>query len=196
MHRSPEPPPRGGSNPLDKSAWRPTHGRTWHSPSTRRRPAPAARPARRTCWSPLLEGARGSRLHAPRRKAAAGGFAPPGALQIDAIERMSASGRRLRRDGVEPGLQVQPHQLGHRCGAELVEQAAAVVLDGAVGITINYRESYGMHTTSGILFNHGGPRRGLEFVERKVSHGVARIKLGLAHELRLGNLDSRRDWGF
>ncbi len=63
-------------------------------------------------------------------------------------------------------------------------------------ITINYRESYGMHTTSGILFNHGGPRRGLEFVERKVSHGVARIKLGLAHELRLGNLDSQRDWGF
>src|SRR5439155_6482091 len=63
-------------------------------------------------------------------------------------------------------------------------------------ITINYRESYGMHATSGILFNHGGPRRGMEFVERKVSHGVARIKLGMAKELRLGNLDSQRDWGF
>jgi len=63
-------------------------------------------------------------------------------------------------------------------------------------ITINYRESYGMHATSGILFNHESPRRGLEFVPRKVAHGVALIKLGLAHELRLGNLDSRRDWGY
>ena len=62
-------------------------------------------------------------------------------------------------------------------------------------ITANYRESYGMFATSGILFNHGSPRRGLEFVERKVSHGVARIKLGLDRELRLGNLESRRDWG-
>jgi GDPmannose 4,6-dehydratase len=63
-------------------------------------------------------------------------------------------------------------------------------------ITINYRESYGMHATSGILFNHGSPRRGIEFVERKVAHGVAAIKLGLASELRLGNLEARRDWGF
>ena len=63
-------------------------------------------------------------------------------------------------------------------------------------ITVNYRESYELHATSGILFNHGGPRRGLEFVERKVSHGVAQIKLGLADELRLGNLDSKRDWGY
>ncbi|HOU23928.1 MAG: GDP-mannose 4,6-dehydratase [Chloroflexi bacterium ADurb.Bin180] len=63
-------------------------------------------------------------------------------------------------------------------------------------ITVNYRESYGMYACSGILFNHGSPRRGLEFVERKVAHGAARIKLGLANELRLGNLDSRRDWGF
>jgi GDPmannose 4,6-dehydratase len=63
-------------------------------------------------------------------------------------------------------------------------------------ITINYRESYNLHATSGILFNHGSPRRGLEFVERKVAHGVARIKLGMQAELRLGNLDSRRDWGF
>jgi len=63
-------------------------------------------------------------------------------------------------------------------------------------ITINYRESYNLHATSGILFNHGSPRRGLEFVERKVAYGVARIKLGLDKELRLGNLDSRRDWGF
>ncbi|MGH9211233.1 MAG: GDP-mannose 4,6-dehydratase [Acidimicrobiales bacterium] len=62
-------------------------------------------------------------------------------------------------------------------------------------ITVNYRECYGLYATSGILFNHGSPRRGLEFVERKVSDGVARIKLGLANELRLGNLDSRRDWG-
>ncbi len=63
-------------------------------------------------------------------------------------------------------------------------------------ITINYRESYGLHATSGILFNHESPRRGLEFVTRKVTHGVARIKLGLATELRLGNLDSQRDWGY
>src|SRR5919106_1364840 len=62
-------------------------------------------------------------------------------------------------------------------------------------ITVNYRESYDMFATSGILFNHGSPRRGPEFVERKVSHGVARIKLGLESELRLGNLDARRDWG-
>lgn len=63
-------------------------------------------------------------------------------------------------------------------------------------ITINYRESYNMHANSGILFNHESPRRGLEFVTRKISHHVARIKLGLTDELRLGNLDSRRDWGF
>ncbi len=63
-------------------------------------------------------------------------------------------------------------------------------------ITINYRESYGLHATSGILFNHESPRRGLEFVTRKVTHGVARIKLGLETELRLGNLDSQRDWGY
>jgi len=63
-------------------------------------------------------------------------------------------------------------------------------------ITINYRESYGMHCTSGILFNHESPRRGLEFVTRKVSDGVARIHLGLADHLALGNLDAQRDWGF
>jgi GDPmannose 4,6-dehydratase len=62
-------------------------------------------------------------------------------------------------------------------------------------ITVNYRESYDLFATSGILFNHGSPRRGLEFVERKISHGVARIKAGLATELRLGNLEARRDWG-
>ena len=63
-------------------------------------------------------------------------------------------------------------------------------------ITVNYRESYNLHATSGILFNHESPRRGLEFVTRKISHQAAKIKLGLANELRLGNLDSRRDWGF
>ena len=63
-------------------------------------------------------------------------------------------------------------------------------------ITVNYRESYGLHATSGILFNHGSPRRGLEFVERKISHGVAAIKLGQAHQLPLGNLEARRDMGF
>jgi GDPmannose 4,6-dehydratase len=63
-------------------------------------------------------------------------------------------------------------------------------------ITINYRESYGLHATSGILFNHESPRRGLEFVTRKVTYHAAKIKLGLANELRLGNLDSRRDWGY
>ena len=62
-------------------------------------------------------------------------------------------------------------------------------------IAVNYRESYDLFATSGILFNHGSPRRGLEFVERKVSHGAARIALGLDRQLRLGNLDARRDWG-
>jgi GDPmannose 4,6-dehydratase len=63
-------------------------------------------------------------------------------------------------------------------------------------ITVNYRESYGLYAVSGILFNHESPRRGIEFVTRKVTDGVARIKLGLAKEIRLGNLDARRDWGF
>ena len=63
-------------------------------------------------------------------------------------------------------------------------------------ITVNYRESYGLYAVSGILFNHESPRRGMEFVTRKVSDGVARIKLGLSGQLRLGNLDARRDWGY
>ncbi|MBL7649412.1 MAG: GDP-mannose 4,6-dehydratase [Candidatus Hydrogenedentes bacterium] len=63
-------------------------------------------------------------------------------------------------------------------------------------ITVNYRESYDMYACSGILFNHESPRRGLEFVTRKITDGVARIKLGLQSELRLGNLDAKRDWGY
>ena len=63
-------------------------------------------------------------------------------------------------------------------------------------ITVNYRESYGLYAVSGILFNHESPRRGIEFVTRKVTDGAARIKLGLATKLRLGNLDARRDWGY
>lgn len=63
-------------------------------------------------------------------------------------------------------------------------------------ITVNYRESYNLFAVSGILFNHESPRRGIEFVTHKITHGVARIKLGLANEIRLGNLDSRRDWGY
>ena len=63
-------------------------------------------------------------------------------------------------------------------------------------ITINYRESYSLHATSGILFNHESPRRGLEFVTRKVTYNAAKIKLGLANELKMGNLDAQRDWGF
>jgi GDPmannose 4,6-dehydratase len=63
-------------------------------------------------------------------------------------------------------------------------------------ITVNYRESYGLHASSGILFNHESPRRGLEFLPRKVSHGVAKIKLGLEKGLTLGNLEAQRDWGF
>ena len=63
-------------------------------------------------------------------------------------------------------------------------------------ITMNYRESFGMHASSGILFNHESPRRGIEFVTRKITDGVARIKHGLQDELRLGNLEAQRDWGF
>jgi GDPmannose 4,6-dehydratase len=63
-------------------------------------------------------------------------------------------------------------------------------------LTVNYRESYGLHAVSGILFNHESPRRGLEFVPRKVTHGAARIALGLDRELRMGNLDAERDWGY
>jgi GDPmannose 4,6-dehydratase len=63
-------------------------------------------------------------------------------------------------------------------------------------ITVNYRESYDLHASSGILFNHESPRRGLEFVTRKISHTVAQIKLGKANELRLGNLEAQRDWGY
>ena len=63
-------------------------------------------------------------------------------------------------------------------------------------ITVNYRESYGLFACSGILFNHESPRRGLEFVTRKITHGIARIKHGLEKELRLGNLQAKRDWGF
>jgi GDPmannose 4,6-dehydratase len=63
-------------------------------------------------------------------------------------------------------------------------------------ITVNYRESYGLHASSGILFNHESPRRGLEFVTRKVTHGVARIKAGIDEKLALGNLDAQRDWGY
>jgi GDPmannose 4,6-dehydratase len=63
-------------------------------------------------------------------------------------------------------------------------------------LTVNYREAYGIHASSGILFNHESPRRGLEFVTRKITHQVAKIFLGHANELRLGNLDAKRDWGF
>ena len=63
-------------------------------------------------------------------------------------------------------------------------------------IVVNYRESYGLHASSGILFNHEGPRRGIEFVTRKVTNAAARISLGLQHELVMGNLDSKRDWGY
>ena len=63
-------------------------------------------------------------------------------------------------------------------------------------MTVNYRESYGLHASSGICFNHEGPRRGLEFVTRKITNGIARIKLGLQDSLTLGNLDAARDWGY
>ncbi len=63
-------------------------------------------------------------------------------------------------------------------------------------ITVNYRESFGLHASSGILFNHESPRRGAAFVTRRISRGVASIKLGLSDELVLGNLDVRRDWGY
>jgi len=72
----------------------------------------------------------------------------------------------------------------------------AVAKVAAYWITVNYRESYDLFACSGILFNHESPRRGLEFVTRKITDGVARIKLGLTDELRLGNMDAERDWGF
>ena len=62
-------------------------------------------------------------------------------------------------------------------------------------MTVNYRESFGLHASSGILFNHESPLRGIEFVTRKITDAVARIKLGLASELKLGNLQAKRDWG-
>jgi GDPmannose 4,6-dehydratase len=62
--------------------------------------------------------------------------------------------------------------------------------------TVNYREAYGLHASSGILFNHESPKRGIEFVTRKITNAVARIKLGLQDKIAMGNLDSRRDWGF
>ena len=63
-------------------------------------------------------------------------------------------------------------------------------------MTVNYREAYGLHASSGILFNHEGPKRGLEFVTRKITNSLARIKLGLQERISLGNLDSSRDWGY
>ena len=83
-----------------------------------------------------------------------------------------------------------------RADAVLSAQPVRRVEGFAHYITVNYRESYDLFAVSGILFNHESPRRGLEFVTRKVTDGVARIKLGLADSLGLGNLDAQRDWGF
>ena len=152
------------------------------------RGSPAGRglqPRRAELRPDLLEAARPDRgVHRGRRHADARGHPPrrpvdpllPGVLVGDVRE--GARGPAERNDAVLPAL---PYGVAKVYGHF---------------ITVNYRESYGLFAVSGILFNHESPRRGLEFVTRKISDGVARIKLGLADELRLGNLDAKRDWGF
>ena len=125
------------------------------------------------------------RVHRGRRDADARGDPPgrpvdpllPGVLERDVRPRRSRRPRTRRR----PFYPRSPYGVAKVYGHY---------------ITVNYRESYGLFACSGILFNHESPRRGLEFVTRKVTDGVARIKLGLAEHLTLGNLDARRDWGF
>ena len=125
------------------------------------------------------------RVHRPRRHAHARGDEEgraEGALLPGQLERDVRQGGRERRSArLTPFYPRSPYGVAKVYGH---------------WITVNYRESFGLYAVTGILFNHESPRRGLEFVTRKVTDAVARIKLGLAHELRLGNLDARRDWGF
>ena len=107
--------------------------------------------------------------------------APRPASTRRAPRRCSARSARRRRTRTTPFYPRSPYGVAKAYGHH---------------ITVNYRESYGLHATSGILFNHEGPRRGLEFVTRKITWHAAAIRLGQREELRLGNLDARRDWGY
>ena len=122
--------------------------------------------------------------HRPRRRQPAGGHPPrmpagpllPGVLFGDVRSRAASRYSRKRRRSIPAHPTAVAKVYGH-------------------WITVNYRESFALHASSGILFNHESPLRGLEFVTRKVTEGVARIRLGLADTIRLGNMDARRDWG-
>jgi GDPmannose 4,6-dehydratase len=119
-----------------------------------------------------------------------------GALNVlEAIRNVNPKIRYYQASTSEMfGLAAEPTQNETTAFRPRSPYAIAKVL--AHWLTVNYRESHGMYACAGILFNHESPLRGLEFVTRKVTDGVARIKLGLAHDLRLGNLDAKRDWGF
>ena len=156
------------------------------------------------------------RVRAPHLGAARGLQPRRPELRPDVVEPARADGGVHRSRGDAPARGDPDRRPGHPLLPGLlvgdVREGARSPADGATPfhprspygvakayghyITVNYRESYGLYAVSGILFNHESPRRGLEFSTRKISDGVARIKLGLADELVLGNLDAERDWGF
>ncbi len=149
------------------------------------KPGRGLQPCRPELRRDLLAAAAADRRgHRPRRGERAGGAAPrpaAGALLPGlVIGDVSAACRQPRQSETTPFYPRSPY---------------AVAKLYAHWMTVNYRESFGLHASSGILFNHESPLRGIEFVTRKVTDGVARIKLGLAQELPLGNLDAQRDWG-
>jgi len=113
---------------------------------------------------------------------------------LEAIRNSNAAIRFYQASSSEMfGMVTQPVQVEETPFHPRSPYAAAKLF--AHSMTVNYRESFGMYTCSGILFNHESPLRGIEFVTRKVTHAVARIKLGLQNELKLGNIDAQRDWG-
>ena len=113
---------------------------------------------------------------------------------LEAVRRMAPAARFYQASSSEMYGLIQAERQSERTPFYPRSPYAVAKLYGH-WITVNYRESFGMHASSGILFNHESPLRGIEFVTRKVTDGAARIKLGLAQELRLGNLDAKRDWG-
>src|SRR6516164_414407 len=113
---------------------------------------------------------------------------------LEALRLMRPGARYYQASSSEMyGKAQQPRQNEHTPFYPRSPYAAAKLF--AHWMTVNYRESFGLHASSGILFNHESPLRGIEFVTRKITDGVARIKLGLQHQLALGNLDAKRDWG-